>query len=208
MHLLRRVLVPAAALALLLAAAASAQAPDEGAAARAFAAAAGRVVPAITRADVRTTREVNAAATRRACRPALGGRHSRAAATLLEVYDLRRLAERLRAPMLRFRGELADAQTRDPALLSGRAAWRQLGRALAALPAAGPDPCASVAAWRRGGFPPAVPRAAQRELDAFGRIAGAAFDRKTEAARARLIELGVPQADAQAFSGDPSSPAR
>ncbi len=54
--------------------------------------------------------------------------------------EFRLVADSLREPLRQLRTDLANAQTRDPVLLSGRAAWRQAGRAMAALPVA-EDPC-------------------------------------------------------------------
>ena len=187
----------AALLALLLAPAAVAQQPpDERVAAAAMADATVRFSDA---ADALEDGESGDTCTR-ALRGLPRGKADEASFILAREY-LRELAERLAGDLARLRTDLANAQTRDPVLLSGRAAWRQLARAFEALPPAR-DPCAVVRKWRRAGAPHAEALRARREVIRVISAGGKEFSRKTEAAADRLEELGVPEERAETFSGD------
>ena len=65
--------------------------------------------------------------------------------------EFRKSGDALEPALAAFRTEIANVQTRDPALISGRAAWRRLAKAYMALPPRG-DVCADLAAWRRDGL--------------------------------------------------------
>ena len=106
----------------------------------------------------------------------------------------------LREDLGRLRTDLANVQTGDPALLSGRAAWRQIARAFMALPAGG-DSCAEIRAWLRDGAPRSEGREARAEVEAIERLARR-FERKVDAAADRMIELGVPEQQADTFRDD------
>ena len=84
------------------------------------------------------------------------------------------IGEVLDPELTRLRTELANAQTRDPALLSGRAAWRQRPcRPVTALPPAG-DACAELRAWVRDGAPRSEAREATAEVLAVDLVWAAA----------------------------------
>ncbi len=124
----------------------------------------------------------------------------RAAIAILTRNTNRVIGEILREDLGRLRTDLANVQTRDPALLSGRAAWRQIARAFMALPATG-DSCAELRAWLRAGAPRSEGREARAEVEVIERLARR-FERKVEAAADRMIELGVPEEQADTFRDD------
>jgi len=198
--------VLAAAVALAVPTTATAQAPDDRAAAREFSYAAYRLRVAI---KARLPEIDQAAAITRApaCRAALQGdalaqRHVEELVGVL--VDL--LAGAMFAPVseqLRtFGGELESIATTDPALRSGRAAWRSsiaLYLQVRPLPA---DLCAQLARWRAAGYaaaakPDLQPASVRRILDGSG-----AADLKLHLAAARMVALGVPQGQARRFAGD------
>ncbi len=190
----------AVVLALLLAPVAVAQeAPDERAAAKAMADATVRFTEA---ADAKEGQADRIYA--RGCRRAASGLSKRRrleVAFLVQRENLRAIAELLGDDLARLRTDLANAQTRDPVLLSGRAAWRQLARGFESLPPAR-DPCAQVRAWRRAGMPIGEARRALGEITQVLSLAGKEYNRKIEAAADRLEELGVPEERAETFSED------
>jgi hypothetical protein len=198
-----RLAVLAALLALALSPAASAQGPpppDERAAAQAFADAAGRFAQAVK--DLEDEGDDVFRPGYRACRPLARRvpKNRRADAdALLTRHQFREVAALLETPLKQLRTDLANAQTRDPALLSGRAAWRQLGRLFAALPPA-TDACAELRAWLRAGAPHSEGREAIDELRPVVAASGREYDRKLRAATRRMIELGVPKEQAETFS--------
>ena len=102
--------------------------------------------------------------------------------------------------VFRLRSELAQAQTADPALISGRAALRRLGRELAALPAGEADPCAAYRAYAKAGYPRGPARAARALSDRLDTILTRGMERRIRAAGARMEALGISRADAEAFS--------
>jgi hypothetical protein len=196
-----RLVLAVAALALAVPTAASAQEPppDERAAARAFADAGVRFAKAVENVG-----DDDDALPYRECRPLFrkAARHKPdefEAITLRTAF--RHTADLVREPLRQLRADLANAQTRDPVLLSGRAAWRQAGRALAALGPAG-DPCAELRAWMRAGAPSAEGHKALRELDPVVAAFGREYERKLRATSRRLVELGIPKQQAKAFQGE------
>lgn len=186
-------------LALLLAPAAVAQeAPDERAAAQAMADAGTRFDTAVE------AKEDDADALERGARCRAAVRRVPKQRRDEVVYfrtrnTFRAIAALIRDDLGRLRTDLADVQTRDPALLSGRAAYRQGARLFMALPEPG-SLCAELRAWVRAGTPRSASRKALDEvvpvLQAFGRE----YDRKLEAAADRMIELGVPAEQAEGFA--------
>ena len=115
--------------------------------------------------------------------------------------ELRKSGAALGPALAAFRTEIASAQTRDPALIGGRAAWRRLAKAYIALPPRG-DVCADLAAWRREGYPLRTVRAATAEYRSIFAASGRGFQRKSAAAADRMRELGVSEEDAKVFEGD------
>ena len=108
----------------------------------------------------------------------------------------------LREDLGRLRTELANVQTRDPALLSGRAAWRQLARAFMALPA-GRRLLRRDRAWLRAGAPRSEGREARAEVEAVDRAPRPRASSARSTPRAdRMIELGVPAEQADTFRDD------
>lgn len=113
----------------------------------------------------------------------------------------REAGDSLEPALARFRTEAANVQTRDPVLISGRAAWRRVAKAYMALPPRG-DVCADLAAWRRAGYPLSTARAAAAEYRSVYASYGRGFQRKAAAAADRMRELGVSEQDAKVFEGD------
>ena len=188
-------------LALLAPATASAQAPppDERAAAQAMADAAGRFTDAIE-APAKALFDAFAHPFRRApgC-PRIARKHRKGALTLTIQARTLEFARDVKPALRAFRSELANVATADPALISGRAAWRSTGRSVEAAPDPG-DLCAELAAWRRAGYPRSVVRKAERDFARLGETEGASVSRKQDAAVARMVELGVPREEAGLFS--------
>jgi hypothetical protein len=112
--------------------------------------------------------------------------------------ELREAGDAIEPALASFRTEIANVQTRDPALISGRAAWRRLARAYMALPPRG-DVCADLAAWRRAGYPLRTVRAATAEYRSVFAASGRGLERKSARAADRMRELGVSEEDAKAF---------
>jgi hypothetical protein len=191
-----RVLLALLVLALLPAtAAAQAPPPDERAAAQAFADAAKRLIAAAEALD----EDPGWLESCRALRRDPPARREDAAEMYVDGLVLRDLIGQLQPHVLRLRSELAQAQTADPALISGRAALRRLGRTLAAFPPAEPDPCAAYEAYAEAGYPrgPArEARALQRRLDV---LLTRGMKRRIVAAAERMKALGVSNADVLAF---------
>jgi hypothetical protein len=100
--------------------------------------------------------------------------------------------------------EMHGVGTTDAALKSGRTGWRRLRRTyagFAALPAA--DPCAQVRAYVRNRLrhTPETRRAI-RAFHAMMAWDTRDVDRRMTGAVTRLIELGIPTAEADAFDGE------
>ncbi len=113
----------------------------------------------------------------------------------------RQSGDALEPALAAFRTEIANAQTRDPVLISGRAAWRRIAKAYMALPPRGAV-CADLAAWRRDGYPLRTVRAAAAEYRSIFAAFGRGFGRKVAAAADRMRELGISEEDAKRFEGD------
>jgi hypothetical protein len=197
-----RVLLRAAVVAVVLmglTAPAGAAAQDEPAAARAFADAADRFRAAV--AGLGADLAPGVAKDLDRCPLILEGLSQRdevVAGNQLALAILREFGAAITPALSALRTDLANVPTRDPALLSGRAAYRQIGRAYASL-GAPTDVCATLRAWRRAGRPRSAGRAAWERLQPVRRL-GREQRRKLRAATQRMIELGVPKPDAERFS--------
>ncbi|HEX5781826.1 MAG TPA: hypothetical protein VFX80_07880 [Solirubrobacteraceae bacterium] len=106
--------------------------------------------------------------------------------------------------LARASNELHGVQTTDASLRSGRTGWRRLRRTyagFAALPAA--DVCAQVRAYVRNGYrhTPET-RRAMRAFHAMMAWDTRDVDRRMAAAVERLVELGIPASEADAFDGE------
>ena len=187
---------------------AAAQAPDDRAAAREFSFAAYRLRVAI---KTRLPEIDRAASITRspACRAALRGGTPAQQRTHVDdlvgvLVDL--LAGAMFAPVVdqlrTFQDDLDRVPTADPALRSGRAAWREsvgLYLQVRPLPA---DLCAQLGRWRTAGYaaaarPDLQPTAVRRILDGSRTV-----DAKLHLAAARMVALGVSQGQARRFAGD------
>jgi hypothetical protein len=187
---------------------AAAQAPDARAAAREFSFAAYRLRVAV---KARLPEIDRAASITRspACRAALSG--GTPAQQREHVEDLVGVLVDLLAgamfapvsePLRTFQAELDRVPTADPALRSGRAAWRaSIGLYLQVRPLPS-DLCEQLGRWRTAGYaagarPALQPAAVRRILDGSGTV-----DAKLHIAAARLVALGVSQGQARRFAGD------
>jgi hypothetical protein len=100
--------------------------------------------------------------------------------------------------------KLHSVETSDPALLAGRTAYRRLRRTyagFATLPAG--NACAEARAYARNGF--RHTRATRRTERAFHAMMAwdtGDIDRRMTRAVERLVELGIPAAEADAFDGE------
>jgi hypothetical protein len=190
----------ALAIAVMTAAPASAQVPDERAAAQGLADAVAHMDAAWP--DNSPTGQQLLDEPR--CRREIRRLHPR---VLTEANDLvlrqvlRQEAKRVEPVLRQFRSELAGPFTRDRALISGRAAWRRFAKAYMGLPRP-TDLCGELAAWRRDGYDPAVPRAARVDYRRIRAASGPGFQRKVAAAADRMRALGVSEQDAQVFESD------
>ena len=100
--------------------------------------------------------------------------------------------------------EIHGVDTTDKALKSGRTGWRRLRRVyarFAAVPAA--DVCAQVRAYVRNGFrhTPST-RRTMRAFHAMMAWDTRDVDRRLATTVSRLVELGIPAAEADAFDGE------
>ena len=191
-------------LALLLAGPAAAQAPppDERAAAQALADAAKRLIAADR--EIGEDHDPDDGLDAPRCRREIyriPPRRQDALRAFAMRDEFRKAGDALEPALAAFRTEIANVQTRDPALISGRAAWRRLAKAYMALPPRG-DVCADLAAWRRDGYPLRTVRAATAEYRSIFAAFGRGFERKAAAAADRMRELGISEEDAKAFEGD------
>ena len=198
------VALPAVLAALLLPAAGSAQTPqpDERAAAQALADAAKRLIAADR--EVGEDHDPDDGLDAPHCRRELfriPPRRQDAVRAFALRDAFRETGEALGPALATFRTEIANVQTRDPALIRGRAAWRRLAKAYMALPPRG-DVCADLAAWRRDGYPLRTVRAATTEYRSIFAAFGRGFQRKAAAAADRMRELGISDQDAKVFEGD------
>ena len=188
-------LIVAALLSAPTTAAAQTPPPDERAAAEAMAGAADRLLAAANDLDDDPGRLADC----RALDREPPQRRRSAATAFLDALVLRDLLGKLAPAIQRARGEIADARTADPALLSGRAALRQILRTIAAVPPPEADPCAAYRDFARAGYPrgPARrARAIQRAVESSGTRGRA---RKIEAAADRMVELGLTVEATNAF---------
>lgn len=184
-------------------AAAAAQTPDE-VAARAFADAALRAAPAIGEASeqLATLREQPSCKVRA---PRHRSPRMTELATMFHVaHTIAGFTRTVGPALLRASQELHAVETTDPALRSGRTAWRRLRRdyaRFAALP--GADPCAELRAFARNGF--RHTRSTRRTARAFHAAMSwdaSDIDRRMARAVERLVELGVTAEDADTFDGE------
>ena len=106
--------------------------------------------------------------------------------------------------LTRTSNQLHGVDTTDTALKSGRTGWRRLRRVyagFAALPAA--DVCAQVRAYVRNGYRhTSSTRRAMRAFHAMMAWDTRDVDRRMANAVSRLVELGIPAAEADAFDGE------
>ena len=182
---------------------ASAQTPPE-VAARAFADAALDAQADLAAAQARLARLNRTPA----CRVRAPRRHRAELAELKTMFHVAQTISgftRQAGPaLLRASQALHGVQTDDAALKSGRTAWRRLRRtynAFAALPVAKSG--ALVRAYARNGF--RHTRATRRATRAFHAMMAwdtSDVDRRMKRAVERLVELGVPAAEADAFDGE------
>jgi hypothetical protein len=188
-------------LALLAPATASAQTPppDERAAARAFADAAGRFTDAIEAPSKALFGWVEHPLRRAPGCPRIAKKHREGAIVLMLYTHTLEFARDIKPALNTLRSELANVPTADPALISGRAAWRSTGRSVEAAPEPG-DLCAELRAWRRAGYPDSTVRKVTRQFVHLADTEGASVARKQNAAVDRMVELGVPRAEARLFA--------
>ena len=193
-----RLLTLVIAAGLLVPAAASAQTPppDERVAAQALADAAKRLVAA---ADAQEDDAVWLD-TCEALDKEPPARRRSAATDYVDGLAQRFFVDGLRPALMRFRTDIAGAQTFDLVLRSGRAAGRRIARTLdAVVPAGEPDPCAAYEAYAKAGYPAGPAREARAIEQRLEEIDTRRIDRKIRAAADRMRELGVSRADARAF---------
>lgn len=202
---MRRMLVLLVLVVAAFPAAAAAQAPvDDRTAARAFADAALRAQPEIAAAS----QQLEALGRSIDCRIRAPRRRRDTVTELTNSFNVAQVIAgftRTVGPVLqRASNDLHGVNTTDGVLRSGRTGWRRLRRTyagFAALPVA--DVCAQVRAYVRNGY--RHTRGTRRAMRAFRAMMAwdtRDVDRRMAAAVARLIELGVPASEADAFDGD------
>jgi hypothetical protein len=126
---------------------------------------------------------------------------------MTEVYTAHWIARFTRAAdpaVARAAAELQAVPTADPALKSGRTAWRRVHRMYARIAALAPAHyCSLQRDYVRNGFhvTPAIKRAL-RTYQLAMKWDTSDIDKRLAAAVKRLVELGVPAADADAFDGE------
>jgi hypothetical protein len=193
----------------LVPASAGAQAPDEHAAARAF-----------TDVAMRAIDEMNAAvATIEADSPEGGLPRCRASRrfakratekqkdalfTLYGAYFIGRITRAMEPALGRAVTDLDAVSTADPVLQAGRDAWGRVHRMYARM-SSFPHVhiCAEMRKYVRNDFRRTrMMRAANRYLRRAERWDTSGIDRAQQRAEMRLIELGIPAAEADAFDGD------
>ncbi len=186
---------------------APAQAPDDRAAAREFSFAAYRLRVAI-KAHLPEIDGAAAITRSPACRSALRGgttaQREHVDDLIGVLVDL--LAGAMFAPVadqLRtYQAELEAIPTADPALRSGRAAWRDSVALYVQVRPIPADVCAQLGRWRTSGYaasarPDLQPAGVRRILEGSGTV-----DAKLHLAAARMVALGTSQGQARRFSGD------
>jgi hypothetical protein len=196
-----KIAYPVLLLALLAPATASAQTPppDERAAARAFADAAGRFTDAIEAPTKALFGWLEHPLRRAPGCPRIAKKHREGAFVFTLYARTLEFARDVKPALRTFRSELANVPTADPALVSGRAAWRSTGRSVEAAPEPG-DLCAELRAWRRADYPSSTVRKVTRRFVHLGDTEGVSVSRKQDAAVDRMVELGVPRAEAELFA--------
>jgi hypothetical protein len=201
--MLRRV-APVALIILALApASAAAQTPDESANARALAAIGVRTTTHIVaiRGEAQTS-PPRCQATRRLQRRGTA-RQIEQAETLFAAHWIARYS-RAAAPVIAAAAAGMQAvPTADPVLRSGRVAWRRVAGAYVRFGAfAHVHYCSEIRDYVRNDFRPTpTMRAAARMYDRAMNWDTTDIDQRQAAAVARLVELGVPPVDADAFDG-------
>lgn len=201
---MRRSLITALLVLAAVPATAAAQQPaDEQAAARAFADAALRAQPDV----VAASQSLEALGHDASCRVDVPRRRRDA---VNEVKGNLHFAQTIAAftrevgPVLtQASHDLHAVATADPALKSGRTAWRRLRRTYAGfaeLPKG--NVCSQIRAYVRNGYrhTPET-RRAMRTFHAMMAWDTADMDRRMQDAVRRMVELGVPAAEAEAFAG-------
>jgi hypothetical protein len=192
---------PALAIVVLLAcvspAAAQTPPPDERAAAQAFADAAERFEERVDALGKIETDWADRCGNLLASIPA--NRQDDAIA-LAMAHGVRKAVAPMKPALGDFRTELANVATQDPALISGRAAVRRMGRVWDAVPAPH-NLCVQLRKWRGNGCPKRPAKAAEREVETFFGALEGRTARRLEAAAARMRELGVSAEDAAHFGG-------
>jgi hypothetical protein len=186
----------------------AAQAPDARAAAREFSFAAYRLRVAVKARLPEIDRAASITRTP-ACRTALSGgtpaqqrRHVDDLVGVLVDLLAGAMFAPVSEPLRTFQAELDRVPTTDPALRSGRAAWREsVGLYLQVRPLPS-DLCAQLGRWRTAGYaaaarPALQPAGVRRILDGSGTV-----DAKLHLAAARMVALGVSQGQARRFAGD------
>ena len=182
----------------LLPAIAAAQAPpDERAAAQAFADAAKRLLAAAEALD--EDGDPDWLEDCRALRRDPPDRREAAARVFVDGLVIRDLIGRLKPDVFRLRSELANAHTAEPALISGRAALRRLGKAIAAFPPGEADPCAAYEAYADAGYPRGPAREARALQLSLDHLLTRGMDRRIRAAADRMLALGISREDAETF---------
>jgi hypothetical protein len=130
-------------------------------------------------------------------------RAERTAGALIDLALAQALLGPTQPVLERFVADLEAIPTRDPALRSGRAAWRESVAALGRLPAFD-QPCAALERWAKAGWSPAarppVPVAEIERLDS-DRL-DERFDRGVARAARRLRRLGISAGAAKRFTGE------
>jgi hypothetical protein len=192
---------------LLLAPATATAAADERDNARAFADIGVRATAAVEAAQAATDR-AGAVAPRCTASHRLRVRGTKrqrdAVESLFAAQWIARYARRATPVVARAAAELQAVPTEDPALRSGRTAWRRVlhaYRRFGALESV--HVCSEVRDYVRGDFrrTPAMVAAARMYRRAVGWDTSD-IDARLAGAVTRLVELGVPTADADAFDGD------
>jgi hypothetical protein len=127
-----------------------------------------------------------------------------AAGTLAEAQWIARFARRAEPVIARAAADMQAVPTSDPALSSGRTAWRRIDHAYLRFGALKPVHfCSELREYVRGDFRAThAMRVARRMYDRANNWDTSDIDRRLDGAVERLVALGVPPADADAFDGE------